>query len=257
MRYFEPAIAVEELEKRQKDEELVKRINHFLEQFEILCPIPFGKNAFLARHIASARLEDFLFKERCSSLGLNPVFLEYSEDVFVTNNPSKLRLVRIIINNGNGRKGGPRLETIYLVKPHHLNGLNNKPISYIKTYWGESLIEFHHRSRIALGLEGTIVNVSSWLKSIGPAIRYYKYFFAACAVKGVLFESFLSHGFPTLDRFNEEVVIPAYRFVLNEFGVEPLIILHPNCSPEEEIKTLNWYPKEIKDLIKNSDHSNY
>jgi hypothetical protein len=235
--------AIEELERRQRNVALVEKVNNFLGN----CPIPNGKMyGFLGRHIASARLEDLQFEKRCKEVGLDPLFLEYTEDIFYSINPSKTRLVRLYIFNGYGKRGGPNISRIDLLGTRNLNRFNGLPLSQIKTMYGESLISFHHRTRDFVGLKGNILDLSLWLKSIGPAKVYYTYYFAACITRGILFESFESFGFPDLEKFKQEVVIPAWNEVLKNFGVAPLIVYHPDVSsPEEETRILNWYPKEI------------
>jgi len=248
--YWSLEVAVQELHERQKGrgfrEEKKKQIEEFLGN----CPIPFGPYGFLARHIASARIEDVEFENRCRDAGLIPLTLEYPFDTFVTNNPSKMRLLRVTVFEGRGKKGGPRLSPIYLVSRKRLSNLHGLPLSEIKIQWGERLVQFHHRTRNVVGLRGQIVDISDWLKSIGRAKEYYKYFLAAFTIRGILFESFESPGFPTLERFTNTVVLPAWQWVKSEFGLEPLIVRHPDCSPEEEEAILNWYPKEILPAFK-------
>ena len=245
--YWEIEKAVEELKIRQRqNEELIMKVNKFLGK---CCSIPLGFNGFLVRHVASARLEDLELEKRCEMMGLRPIFLEYSEDKFLTTNPSKIRLVRMIVFEGYGRKC-PRLQRVYLVNRKELDVLNNLPISQIKTYWEESLVKFHHQTREIVGLKGEIIEISEWLKGIGPAREYYKYLLAACVIRGILFESFESPGFPNLDVFKNQVVLPAWNWVKTNFGYAPLIVRHPDTSSiEEEEMILNWYPSAVLKAI--------
>jgi hypothetical protein len=242
--YWSLEEAIKELRSRQVNRDLVRETEQYLKD---TCPIPFGLNGFLARHIASARLEDLQFVERCKGFNLEPVFLEYPEDIFVTNNPSKMRLIKITVLEGNGRRGGPKLKVVYVVDRYRIDSFNKWPLSKIETFWGESLVLFHHRTRKLTELKKSLViNISPWLKSIGSAQEYYPYLFLAAAIRGILFESFESPGFQTLDNFYEEVVSPAYEWVKEKFGIEPLIVYHPECSsPAEEHQILNWYPATI------------
>jgi len=231
--------AVKELQQRQKNIELVKKVNKFLGSG---CPIPQGPNGFLARPIASARWEDFYFKQRCEKVGLFPISLEYTNDLFATYNPSKARLARIYWFDGYGKNGGAKITKEYLVED--INAINGLPLSQIKIKNGELLVEFHHRLRNLLGLGGKIIDVSDWLKSIGPAKKYYPYLLAAAVTRGILFESFESPGFPDLEKFKKEVVIPAWDQVVEKFGV-PLVVYHPDPNSGNEENILNWYPREI------------
>lgn len=242
--------AVIELKRRQQNKELVRKINEFLGSE---CLLPDGRlYGVLARHIASARLEDVEFEKRCLNFGLEPLFAEYTEDLFVSCNPSKTRLIFLYIFHGRGKKGGLHIERVNIVHPSTLPLIDGRvKMSQIKTWWGENLVEFHHRSREMVGLKGKVIEISGWLKGIGQAQEYYKYYLAACVTRGILFESFHSPGFGgSLDAFNQAVVLPAWKWVVQQFGVEPLIVRHPDTSqPEEEKRILNFYPPAVLEAI--------
>ncbi len=235
--------AKQELQRRQRDDKLREKAESILKD----CPLPEGQYGFLARHVASARFEDVQFQTRCRESGLKAIWLEFSEDKFVTVNPSKMRLIKIRVYCGKGKRGGDKLISGYLVDPRKLNFLNGVPMNRIYCKNGEPLTKVHREMRNSLGLNnGNVLDISKWLKSIGPAKQYYPKFFMALTHRGILFESFESPGFPTLDKFNEEVVIPAIEETIEKLGVEPLIVYHPTCiSSEEEAKILNYYPKEV------------
>lgn len=248
--YWKLDKAREELTRRQRDWGLIGAVDKYLGDCPIPCPIPAGTYGFLTRHIASARLEDLEFERRCQEAGLKPVFLEYLKDQFVSNNPSKTRLVRLFILDGYGKNGGPRIWRFDLLEDRNLGGINGIPLYLIKTKWGESLVQFHHRAREIVGLKERVVDISAWLKSIGRARQYYRYLLAACVVRGILFESFESPGFPDLDVFTQSIVLPAWKWVTSEFGHSPLIVRHPEtCSPEDEQRILNWYPSGVLGAI--------
>lgn len=237
--YWKIEEAKEELRIRQENLKLVKRVDEFLGD----CSVPVNIQGLLCRHVATARIEEILFEERCREGGLKPTFITYSKDIFVTNNPSKLRIVRLIIFNGNGKKGGYRLQRIDLANMERINKI---PFYLIKTKWDESLVQFHHRARKEAGLNGEIIDLSNWLQAIGPARKYYRYLLAVCLTRGILFESFESPGFPDLETFTKTVVLPAWEAVQVEFGCSPLIVKHPDTpDPTEEERILNWYPSSV------------
>jgi hypothetical protein len=238
--YWKLEEAVIELKRRQQGQ-LMMAVDAFLGEN---CPIPKGFNGFLARPIANARIETIEFEKRCKAVGLKPFALEYTQDIFLANNPDKMNLVRLYVYLGRGKRGGDKLKRIDLVD--YINRFNGIPLSSIKTKKGELLVDFHHRACILTGLQSEIIDLSAWLKSIGPADKYYPYFLAGFLTRGILFESFDVSGFPQLKDFKERVVIPAWEDVANRFEAEPLIVYHPQCeSPDEERRILNFYPPEI------------
>lgn len=245
--YWQLEDAVKALKIRQGDLELLKKVNEFVGD----CPIPEGHHGFLVRHVATARIEDLEFEKRCREAGLLPVVLTFNDDIFVSNNPSKTRLVQLrICEKGNTKDEESQIQRIDLLGIRDLSRIQKTPISQIRTAWGEPLIEFHLRTRALVGLSGQVIDFSVWLKSIGRAKEYYKYLLAACLTRGILFESFESPGFPNLDIFKSSVVLPALREINERFDVQPLIVKHPDTnSAKEEKKILNWYPSVIRQAI--------
>ncbi len=162
LKYYDLKEAVSELKKRQRDDVLIKAVNTFLNLDPYHpCPIPQGMFGFLARHIATARFEDIQFVQRCKAIGLRPIFLEYQEDVFCSNNSSKVRLIKLIAYDGMGKRKGPRLKNIYVVE--NIRAIEKIPLLHIETKWGEGLVEFHHRLHSKLG-KIDIIDLSKWLK---------------------------------------------------------------------------------------------
>jgi hypothetical protein len=216
-------------------------VNAFLGE----CPIPVGPYGFLARQVATCRFEDINFFERCQQVGLLPIWLEYLNDKFTIQNPSKMRLLKIQTFDGLGKRGGPRLQLIKLIKqPASWEG---KPIVEIETDEGENLVELHHRLRqtIAWNYHGNIIDASYWLKKLGEAKNYYRHYFLAMVTRGILFESYESPSSYELEKFKYYVVNPAWNWVIKEGFPPPLIVLHPDCEPGEEEMMLNWYPISV------------
>jgi len=240
MKYWEPNKAREELERRQK-----MKIASQLEEAYNFSWIPKGKlYGFLCRHIATARLEDLQFFKRCMQLGLQPLWLEYLGDAFVTNNPSKVRLVKLRILLGKGKRCGIKERLAQVVDPIQ----TSSTMKEMRTWWGEHLYEFHHRILEYMLGHVQIIDISNWLKSWGRAYDYYEPYLALAISHGVFFESFESPGFPDLERFKHKVVLPAYRRLMERWGLEPLIVYHP-WPPEEEQIYLKYYPSNILKFI--------
>lgn len=246
IKYFELKEAIKELKRRQEneDQKLIKNIDVVLGN----CPIPFGPYGFLDEHIATCGIEDELFAKRCIEAGIKPLWLENSRDRFYSLNPYKMRLIRIRVNDG---KKCEHNFVEYLVEKSEIKFLEGKKLNEIRTKKGESLVDFHHAVREILkgwNSEETILDMSDWLKNHGNAKMYYKYFLLATVTRGILFKSYENPGFP--EEFLKEVVIPAYRWVRQNFFRLPLIVKHPLAnSKSEEEKILNLYPKEILSLL--------
>jgi hypothetical protein len=239
--YWEIKEAREELAKRQQDQRLVKQVNRYLGNN---CPVPQGKYGFLVRHIATTRLEDIAFFQRCMDIGLKPVFLEYQEDVFCSNNPSKMRLIKFSVFRGYGRKGGACLKKVRLIK--NTQRIEGIPLNQVNTDQGENLVVFHHcLFHTAFNSQCLLIDASNWLKSIGRSAAYYRYFFACMLTRGILFESFESPGFPDLENSKTKVVIPSFKRVEKMFKCSPLVVRHPDSCDIDEEQMLDYYPYKI------------
>ena len=243
IKYWDLDDAIEELKRRQNVAEEIESTYNF----SWLPKLPQGKfYGFLARHIATACLEELQFFKRCSKSGLVPLWLEYLDDMFCTNNPDKIRLIKLRVFLGRGRKGGIKEKVIRIVDYYHCIGSSIKKLT---TYWGEPLYEFHHRVLKYLLGSVQIIDNSEWYKSLGGrAINYYESYLALSIAHGVLFESFEISGFPGLEQFKCAVVLPAYRRLMERWKLHPLIVYHP-WPREEEFLYLNYYPPEILRFI--------
>jgi hypothetical protein len=130
----------------------------------------------------------------------------------------------------------------------HPRRWEKRPIAEVLTDHGELLVAFHHRLRRAVFGDGVgdPIDLTPWLKGIGCADAYYRVYFAMAATRGVLFENFDDDESPSLASFNRRVVYPAYKWVKDNLGAEPLIVFHPQWgSPQEEQYVLNYYPEEV------------
>lgn len=123
----------------------------------------------------------------------------------------------------------------------------NQPIETIKTKWGESLADFHHRLLTIAGLSIELSDASSWYKSNGKkAAGYYDKFLSLFLCHGILFENFITNE--EEDRFSKSVVFPAFKQVVDHFGIKPLIV---PLVPHETASTIYWrcYPAELEEEV--------
>lgn len=245
--YYQLEEAIRELEKRQKNDNLKKRVDDLLGN----CPILEGKTGVILRQVATCRYEDILFKNLCLGHGLKPFWMEYYQDLFCAANPAKSRLIKLKFFNGVGKKKGIRLGSLKLVD--NIQSWEGKPLCEVKTIMNNNLVDFHHSMRHYMGWNWESVDASKWVKNFagGSAEEYYRILLLAFVTRSILFESFESPGFYELERFKKKIVIPAWRWVSEEFA-KPLIVLHPGKSQKQEERMLNWYPGMLMDYVDNS-----
>jgi|GEM_PF-1842609 hypothetical protein len=254
--YWELEKAMKEIKERKK-EGVSKKVREWFRKNEIPFPLPsLGKKiaGVLFRHIATARFEDIQFEQRCREVDLVAINFEFKEDIFVECNPSKMRLIRLYLFDGFGKRGGEKIKRIDLIDPNRISEIKGLPISEIEVNGGR-LWEVHHKMRKKIGLNSKIIDLSPWLKQIGRAKDYYKYLMLIFISDAILFESFESPGFPDLEEFKEKVVIPAREFAVDTLGLEPIIVYHPDCEQDflgrllGEDKVLRYYPAEVAEVL--------
>jgi hypothetical protein len=238
--------AMQELKKRQKNEELKNKISRSLNN-NLPTSLQNSPRAILFRQIATPNYETRLFMKTTESMGLNPLFWEYYEDKFVSNNEVKYHLGKLNFFKGVGKKGGLKLENKNIID---FNSCNGKKLCRVKTIFDESLISFHHRF-----FEKTykklppdyFFDASDWFKTHGGnAANYYKNYLSLFVANAIEFENFM------LDEkelsFTKELFLPAFCQVIKEFGVKPLIVaLEPTNIETSEL----WmcYPYSSKKFI--------
>ncbi len=251
MKYFSLKEAVVELRRRQNESWIIERLSNVIGR-DVWESCPFsssmGMIGLLPRHVATARLEDVQFFNRCQEIGLWPVWGDYTDDSWSSDNRDKLRLCRIRVNDGEV-KFSRRL----IKEPQRWN---RRQIAMVTTDNGEPLVSFHHRLwKAVFGGQGEIVEVSPWFEKLGGRAKHYYFaYLATMTVKGVLFESFDTEGAPpSFATFVGQVVRPAWQAVVDQVGVEPLIVEHPLAgSLEEDQRVRDYYDPRVIPVAKAS-----
>lgn len=242
--------ALKELEKRQKDKKLKKEISSFLND-----DIPKNFNSGLKAIFFSYLTPNYEIRRFFSIVdaidSLEPVFLEYSDDKFVTENERKYALGKLRFYNGTGNRGGTKIDSANIIE---FNKFNGKKISEVKTFWGQSLLDFHHdffETSFRPLKKASNYDVSNWLKTHGETPKeYYKAILALALVNGIMFENYM------LDikemSFTKEVFLPAFIYLSKKFGCKPLIVA---LEPTDIEGDLFWmcYPGSDKKLINKKD----
>lgn len=215
--------AMVELERRRKDPELQKKVEEYFKDVGI--PAPFQKEPRLTifRQVATPNLEISRFLIAADGSDMKPLFLEYHEDKFTSNNEWKRYLGKIAFYNGEGKKGGSKVVYKHIIDFVESDG---EKMSEIKTLWKEPFIDFHHRLFFENYFhldEDVFFDASAWFGPKGmSAVLYYRQVLGLFIRNGILFENFLLEGSEL--QFTENVILPIFISVHRYFGVKPVII---------------------------------
>ncbi|OGI88526.1 hypothetical protein A2995_00010 [Candidatus Nomurabacteria bacterium RIFCSPLOWO2_01_FULL_33_24] len=239
--------AIKLFNERQKDPKLMAKVKKLLNR-NIPKVFKDKKCGIMARQLATPNYENRRFISLVKENGLHPVFIEYFDDKFTSNNKYKHSLGQLHIQNKIDKNGKECVEKITIID---FNKSNGKKLKDIKTLWGESLIDFHKKLFDLYNINDvSFLNEIDWYeKKNEKPIDFYVNFFLLITCFGILFENFLALKGDTEAKFTKDVVLPALEKVINLTGVKPLIVpLEPI-----DIETDNfWYYHLpiVKKLIK-------
>lgn len=240
--------AIKILEERQKDPELVKKIEKLLNN-DIPEPLKkLGKNAVQFRQIATPNHDVRWFVEIAKDHGLPVVFFEYFNDKFTSNNSFKHSLGQLRIHDHLDKNGKHMEEKITIID---FNKYNGKPIREVLTLWDESLIDFHRRlfDVCEIPKDHTFFDASNWFKENGEkAVDYYINFIALFICHGILFENFLTDDDSEGD-FTKNILLPSFEKVVNITGLKPLIVPIPPMANENDVHWISYNIK-VKPFLK-------
>ncbi len=241
--------ALQLLEERRKDPEFMKKIETLLKG-NIPSIFRDQKCGIMARQLATPNHENRMFLSIAKDNGLHPVFIEYFEDKFTSNNKYKHSLGQIFVSNHHAKNGLDCVERITIID---FNKYNGKKLKDIKTTWDESLIDFHKKLFTTYGLENfSFFNELDWYqKENETPVDFYVNFFLLVTSFGILFENFLSSKDSTEVHFTKNVILPSLEKAINLTGVKPLIVpLEPLDLESEHF----WYYHTpiIKKIIQSS-----
>lgn len=199
--------------------------------------------AVLSPHVATPNFELERFVALAASVRLKPLVLEFNQDKFVTCNPEKHALARMVFHAGTGRNGGPRNRVLTITD---LNAADGMPIYQTTTTGGTGLVPFHHellRSRPLLNDTDIVDGSPFFLAYPGGARQYYPDFFSHFVRHAILFESFL-FATPSDHQFTTEIAIPAFQAATAKHSCQPLIC---RLDPPESEGDPYWYhyPDEL------------
>ncbi len=237
--------AISELKERRKDPVLAEKIHELLNGDipEPLCSPEL--RAVIFRQIATPNYEMRRFVHIIEALDdLTPLFGEYRDDKFTSNNEYKHSWGRILFH----KKHGASLESVKIID---LVAADGEKISEIKTLWGQSLIEFHHEliEKTYLSINPSFFfDISPWLKRHGGSAKdYYKQVMLWFVRDGILFENFMP-GETKESLFTREIFLPSFIEACKVSGCRPLIVNLLPTSIENERFWLS-HPSETKNYV--------
>ncbi|MBU0750107.1 hypothetical protein KKH15_01160 [Patescibacteria group bacterium] len=241
---------IEELERRQHDPELRKRVEEYLKND---IPEYFLKEPvlYLARHVATPNFETLRFLHLTDSLNMPIVIGQDTKDIMVAHNPLKKDLGKLPICTGSKMKEGHLNEQYQYCTVIDFNTSVGKSFSDIRTVWGDPLVDFHtelfgHLTKHKVN----IVDDWEWIdrNHRGNLLKHYHYFLALFIVHGVLFEDYLVEDVEE-GEFIKNVLRPAFEHVESKLGIRPLITYLNSPSIESPIFWQS-YPHTALDFIK-------
>ncbi len=237
--------ALVEIRKRRKDKMLEKRVDQFL-RGDIPKPFVNGVKAVLDRQLFTPNYEFKRFLEITSALDLEPLFLEYHDDKFTSNNPLKHALGKMKFRKTLKKDIIEKIESRNVID---FNTNDGAKIKDVKTIWHQSLVDFHHEllESVFPNLTKHIFDTSEWPHSgLGNAKEYYTRNMALFVRNGILFENFSLQGSEL--NFVKKFCLPAFFDVWKSIGSKPLVVA---LLPIEKQENVYWqsYPMQMLSCI--------
>jgi len=238
--------AIEIIRERRGDKNLASAVDNFIGG-DIPLIFSDGIKAVLFRQVFSPNFEFRYFLKLIESLGIDPVFLEYHDDIYTSQNPVKHRLgkMRFCDISSNGK------EKILCMNVIDFNSSQGRKIKDVDTLFNQSLIDFHHEL-LELAYPNSakyLFDASSWFHSKGGrAKKYYAKYISLYMRNAISFENFILEKDEL--RFAEEIFLPLFIDAWKAIGTKPMIVsLLPFDSENDE----RWmsYPQETWNCIKN------
>jgi hypothetical protein len=241
--YHEVSAAVDTLYQRRHSPFLESLLDKHLVMNAEMRALFKKPRAIMFRQVATPNHELELFFKTAEQLGLDPLILEYHEDIFVSSyNKFKRSLGKMPI--------------FQFTNAQNIDVSTGARLKHVKTNSDELLISVHHELLVEqiqrVDKDKHLYDASEWFTSHGSAQNYYVLLMALFIRHGILFENFVT----TNDEasFADDVVIPAYKAVLNEFSLAPLIVrLIPRET--ETSSFTDYYPTNISRLLTDRGYS--
>lgn len=240
--------AVEILNSRIGDKDLEKKVGGIINN-DVPAPLSIHPRAVLFRQLATPNYELRRFVSLVEPIHIKPLFWEYYEDKFTSNNEFKHSLGKLVFYQGKGKKGGVKTEKINIVD---FNNLDGEKITESKTISGSSLIDFHHdlfKETYRTFNKDVFFDASQWFaKHGGNAKLYYPSFISLFVRHAILFEDFFLNDKEI--SFTRDIFLPAFIDVYKITGEKPLIVaLEPTQTEGGGFWT--YHPHQSAEYVKN------
>jgi hypothetical protein len=210
-----------------------------------------GMKAILYVSVITPNQQIIKYIDMAREMNIEPLIFEQVGDKFTSNNEWKYFLGKLSLFVRRSRDGAPQFEHLNIID---FNTSNGKKISEVKTFWNESLVDFHHRIFFEKFPNLTAQNIfeaSDWFHQCGTTPREYYVAFMSLLIKhGIQFENFYLNEKENF--FTREIFLPAFMTVYEQTGLKPLIVaLEPEDSEGDEF----WYSHDmiVKDIVVKSN----
>jgi hypothetical protein len=179
----------------------------------------------------------------CDAVNVKPVFWQYFDDKFTSNNETKYYLGKMAFFYGIGKKGGSIKKYVNVID---FNGSNGKKMGEVPLVNGKKLKDFHNELLLEQypGMGESLFDASNWFATNGGVAKeYYKKYVGLFLTHAILFENFILEGDEL--EFTRNVFLPVFLDVWRTTGMKPLIVaLEPTDLEGDEF----WmcYPHEMQ-----------
>ncbi len=251
--YFSANAAVKELQRRRA---LRPHIEEYWATQGVQFPTSLCRDtpsAVMGRHVATFRYEDAVFIQMAEEVGLLPTWLTYTEDQFVTVSNGKRSLLHPQMVTRVNKHG------MFIPRTQKLASIQEwvgKPLSDITmSDNGGRIVDFHHRRLLRAYPQAIVQDTSYSCRGWGGrANKYYLGYLSLFLAHAVLLEDY--HGGESgavLGGFTDTVFEPAFRALVEMFGVQPLIVPLPwwkelALYPDEDFLT-GWRGEGYRHLL--------
>lgn len=243
--YFSLDGAREEIKKRWNNLELRKAVEEELGD-KFMPSFKEKPRGCTFRQVCSPDNGFTFFYQMAKYIWVEPLVLEYHDDIFVHFNEEKKGLGRLRVSLADGSK------TTVDIMNFHENEKKKLGECILKN--GEKLIDFHRNLFKVAGYDVEILENSEWFHNIGKAKDYYYYFLLHFVTHGILFETFsMEEREKGEAEFVNDIIISNTERIKDKFGIKPIVVRsYPENQTDEEDFYWWSYPPNINDyLIKN------